>query len=62
MDIKSIINTYGVIADYYDMNSGRIYKFSMATYNPDTNKSSIPVSLDGDIIGTVTIDGDIRKS
>lgn len=60
MKIEEVIKTYGAV-DYYDMPTGRIFKISQATYNPTTNKSTIPVSCDGDIIGTVSVDGDVRQ-
>jgi len=60
MDIKNIIRDYGISANYYEMNTGRIFHFTEYTYDSESNKSSIPVSCDGDYIGSITVDGDIK--
>lgn len=60
MDIKDIIKSYG-LNDYYEMSSARIFKISQAKYNKETNKTSIPVTRDGDFLGTIEIDGDIKE-
>lgn len=56
MKLEEIIKTYGKV-DYYDMNSGKTFHISRYTYNSETNKSEIPVSRDGEMIGSVKIDG-----
>lgn len=61
MDIKDIIKMYGTTADYYDHCTGRIYKLSKMSYNAEKNETSIPVNLDGDIIGDIKIAGDARQ-
>ena len=58
MDINDIIKTYG-FNDYLDMNTGRIYHLSKMEYHLFFNKTYIPVSEDGKIIGNVEVEGNL---
>lgn len=54
MKLEDIAKSYGM-NDYYDMNTGRIYKLSEATDAGD-GKLSVPVEENGRIIGYATMD------
>lgn len=61
MDIKNIISMYGTSADYYEMSSGRIFKFTESTYDTNTDKTTIPVTQDNVYIGNIIVDGKIKE-
>lgn len=57
MKIEEIIKTYGK-NDYYDMNTGRIYKLSEMHYNKVMKKTRVYVEKMGVVIGQVYLEGD----
>ncbi len=59
MDIKDIIKSYGY-NDYYEMNSGRIFKLSDIQYDKERDISKVPVTKDEEFIGYINIPGDIK--
>ena len=60
MDIREIIRTYGT-TDYYEQNTGRIFKLSEMKYDGIKDETSIPVDQDGDLIGFIKLPGDARE-
>ena len=60
MKLEEIIKTYGR-NDYYDMNTGRIYKISQMEYHLFDNTTHVPVYENGDFIGIVKLKGDWTK-
>lgn len=61
MSIREIIDMYGKYADYYDFNTGAIYRISAMYYDRDRNKTIIPVSVGKLNIGYAEEEGDLTK-
>ena len=59
MTIQEIIETYGK-NDYYDMNTGKIYKLSEMKYFKEDDITEIPVDKAG-ILEFVSVKGDLTK-
>ena len=59
MDLKEVIKMYGWV-DYLDIHTNRIYHLGNSSYNVDTNKTEVPVSEDGTLIGVVNLSGDVK--
>jgi len=64
MSIREIIDMYGKYADYYDIETGALYRITVMYYDRDRNKTIIPVvpaSIGKLIIGYVEEEGDLTK-
>lgn len=65
MTIKEIIEMFSLSSgkrfDFYHLGSGNIYAISEMYYDPDKNKTIIPVKDDKGIIGYVEEEGDLTK-
>lgn len=68
MRIKDIIDMFSLSIgpvskwfDYYDSGTGYIYAISEMYYDPDKNKTIIPVKDDKGIVGYVEEEGDLTK-
>ena len=65
MRIKDIIDMFSLSSgkriDFYHLGSGNIYAISEMYYDPDKNKTIIPVKDDKGIIGYVEEEGDLTK-
>lgn len=69
MTIKEIIDMYSSsigssiskCLDFYHLGTGYIYAVSEMYYDPDKNKTIIPVKDDKGIIGYVEEEGDLTK-
>lgn len=65
MRIKDIVDMFSLSSgkrfDYYDWGTGYIYAISEMYYDPDKNKTIIPVKDDKGIIGYVEEEGDLTK-
>ena len=65
MTIKEIIEMFSLSSgkrfDFYHLGSGNIYAISEMYYDPDKNKTIIPVKDDKGIVGYVEEEGDLTK-
>lgn len=65
MRIKDIIEMFSLSSgkrfDFYHLGSGNIYAISEMYYDPDKNKTIIPVKYDKGIVGYVEEEGDLTK-
>lgn len=65
MTIKDIIEMFSLSSgkrfDFYHLGSGNIYAISEMYYDPDKNKTIIPVKDDKGIVGYVEEEGDLTK-
>jgi len=55
MKLEDIIRTYGKSTDYYDMYTGYTYHLPQMGEPDEEGNQKVPVSEDGTIIGTVTV-------
>jgi hypothetical protein len=56
MKLEEIIKMYGTGADYYDMNTGYIYKLPQMSDPDENGLRTVPVNNeDGDTIGVVRV-------
>ena len=60
MDIIEIYKMYGK-TDYYDFNTGRIFRLSKMEYVKSMDVTRIPVIEDGEFIGYVQMTGDVEN-
>lgn len=65
MTIKDIIEMFSLSSgkrfDFYHLGSGNIYAISEMYYDPDKNKTIIPVKDDKGVVGYVEEEGDLTK-
>lgn len=61
MMLEEIARMYGTKADYLDMNTGRIYKFTGMYYDNEEDVTRVPVFEQGIYIGTASMKGDWTK-
>ena len=62
MMLEEIVKMYGTKADYLDMNTGKVFKFSGMYYDEDEKVTRVPVfNINHLYIGTASMKGNWCK-